>query len=649
MRMTGRRRLLAMAIFLTGGMAAAQSPQTPAPPPVPPPSGAISGVVTDGAGGQPLSDIIVQIAGGQLPQDYRTRQVTDARGRFAFINLPDGASYRITAFKFGHLDGGYGKDTGPSDALRNISIANGAWVPNLKVPIWRPSTVSGSVRDENGDPVVGVFVRALLRVQIAGREELVVGPMTVTDDRGSYRLSRLTPGRYIVQVPSVQVSVPGGTRIPESPSSDAYGAVDVDDATRLVIGRYPLPPPRRDGRAMTYPTAFHPVGSSVAEAIPVDIKFGEDRSGIDIALTPVPAVRVSGVVDAPPEVFGGLTLRLLPAGLENLGLGAEAATALVGADGSFSFVNVPAGTYVLDAPRRFNEFTFSAGSLSGGSSVGFGSSRQLPNPPPSGSWSRSGTAIDDLPGVSLTSSDFRNGEAPNYSGRTTVTVGSGNVSGISIKLSPLGTVRGRFVMEADPAKPGAKAPTGPFVTLDPTSGQPRLGTPGSRPNAATPGEFEVPSVVPGEYWVRVLAGDWIVKSVTWQGRDYTQTPINTAEDPAGVVVTLTNAVATLSGTVRLPDGSAPETALVVVFPAAAALRVNTGFTPTRLKSAVTQSNGAFLFNNLPAGEYLVAAIDRARQRTWRDPAYLTELERQASRITLSWGQAATQSLTMVGR
>jgi hypothetical protein len=159
----------------------------------------------------------------------------------------------------------------------------------------------------------------------------------------------------------------------------------------------------------------------------------------------------------------------------------------------------------------------------------------------------------------------------------------------------------------------------------------------------------VPSVVPGEYWVRVLAGDWIVKSVTWQGRDYTQTPINTTDDPAGVVVTLTNAVAALSGTVRMPDGSTPDTALVVVFPAAAALRVNTGFTPTRLRSAVTQSNGAFLFNNLPAGDYFVAAIDRARQRTWRDPAYLAELERQASRITLTWGQAATESLTMVGR
>ena len=180
---------------------------------------------------------------------------------------------------------------------------------------------------------------------------------------------------------------------------------------------------------MAYPTAFHPVGSSVTEATAIDIKIGEDRPGVDIALTPVAAVRVSGIVDGPPEAFSGLTLRLLPAGLENLGLGAEAATALVAGNGSFTFLNVPSGTYTLEAPYLFNEFTFSPGAASSGSSVGFGPSRGLPNPPPSSSWSRSSNSVDGVPGVSLTTSDFRNGETPNYSGRTSVTVGAGQPHG----------------------------------------------------------------------------------------------------------------------------------------------------------------------------------------------------------------------------
>jgi len=651
-RMTGRRCLLAMAIFLTGGLAAAQSPQTPQTPPVPAPSGAISGVVVDGATGSPMPDVIVTIGGGSLPAGYRTRQMSDARGRFAFVNLPDNENYRLTTSRFGHFDGGYGREGSPADTLRPVAVKNGAWVGNLKLPIWRPSTVSGSIRDENGSPVVGVFVRALLKVRIAGREELVVGPMAVSDDRGQYRITRLMPGRYIIQVPSVQMTVPEGTRITEPRSNDPFGALDSDDTIRLVIGRYPLPPPRRDGRSMTYPAAFHPAGPSPGDAAPIEIKYSEERSGVDVTLTPVPAVRVSGVVDGPPEAFAGLTLRLLPAGLESLGLGAETATALVAGNGTFTFLNVPAGRYILDAPLSFNEFTLSAGATLGGSSVSFGTNRSLTNPPPSNSWSRSSSSVDGVPDVNLTTSDFRNGEAPNYSGRASVTVGSGDVSGVSITLLPLGTVRGRFVFEPDPSKPGVKPPATPGSTLDPATGEPRFGVPRSKPvPGTTTNEFEITGVQPAEYWVRASTGDWIVKSVSWQGRDHTLTPINTgsSEDLSGLVITLTNAVPVLTGGVRMPDGSTPDAALVVVFPAQATLRTNTGFTPTRLRSVQVLGNGSFSLNNLPAGDYFVAAIDRSHVRTWRDPDFLLALERQASRITLVWGQPASQNLTMVTR
>jgi hypothetical protein len=650
--MTGRRRLLAAAIFLTGGLATAQSPQAPAPPPAPPPSGAISGVVVDGASGSPLSEVIVTITGGQLPPEYRKRQMSDARGRFAFINLPDSDTYQVVTTKFGHLEGGYGRDRGPTDTLRFVAIKNGAWVGNLKAPIWRPSTLSGAVRDETGSPVVGVFVRALARLTIAGHDAFAVGPMTVTDDRGNYRLSGLMPGRYVIQAPSVQMSVPAGTRVGASTTNEAFGAIDVDDTARLVIGRYPLPPPRREGRAMTYPAAFHPVGASVMSATTLEIKFSEDRPGIDIVLTPVAAVRVSGVVEAPPEAFNGLTLRLLPVGLEDLGLGVETATALVAPDGSFSFLNVPAGTYTLDAPLRFNEFTLAAGSSFGGAgSVGFGPSRTLPNPPPSGGWSRSGSAVDGTPGVSLTSSDFRNGEAPNYSGRTSVTVGTNNVTGVGLKLYPLTVVRGRFVLESDPAKPNAKAPTTLVPSLDPASGLARLGSTRGRAIKDSNNEFEITAVLPGEYWFRVQATDWLVKSVTWRGRDYTLTPMDTASaaDFTGVVITMTNAVPTLAGSVRVADGSAPDAAIVVAFPVSPALRISTGLTPTRLRSATVMNNGSFSVTTLPAGEYFVAAIDRSMRNSWRNPEFLASLERQATRVTLSWGQTLSQNLTMVAR
>ena len=206
-------------------------------------------------------------------------------------------------------------------------------------------------------------------------------------------------------------------------------------------------------------------------------------------------------------------------------------------------------------------------------------------------------------------------------------------------------------MEADPAKPGVKPPTTIIPNLDPANGQPRFGFLRGRPVQGTENEFEVLSVQPGEYWLRVSASGWVIKSVSWQGRDYTFTPINTASSSelTGLVVTMTNAVPTLTGAVRMPDASTPETAIVVAFPASPALRVNTGFSPVRLRSITMQANGSFSFTTLPAGEYFVAAIDRSRLSTWRDSDYLLTLERQATRVTLAWGQTSSQTLTMVAR
>ena len=62
-----------------------------------------------------------------------------------------------------------------------------------------------------------------------------------------------------------------------------------------------------------------------------------------------------------------------------------------------------------------------------------------------------------------------------------------------------------------------------------------------------------------------------------------------------------------------------------------------------------QGNGSFTFNTLPAGDYFLAAIDRSRLSNWRDPDYLVTLERQATRVSLAWGQTSSQNLTMVAR
>src|SRR6185503_19058032 len=367
--MTGHVRSFALAglvaiIGLAGPVALAQQ-QIPQQPPTG--SGAITGTVIDGTSGQPVSGALVFLSTtepGRTAPIAQTRQVTDDRGRFAFIEIPGDGIFTIAVSKFGFLDGGYGRDHSPSDPLRPVALKKDDWVGGLRVSIWRPGSISGVVRDESGDPVVGVFVRVLSRFRIQGRDDMVAGPITVTNDRGEYRIPGLAPGRYAVQVPSVQASVPWSTKISFNPGNLAEGVVDIDDSNRLVLNRYPLPPPPQNGRPMSYPIVFHPSASTLAVASLIDLKYGDERTGIDLTLTPAPAVRVSGTVEGPADAMKSLTLRLLPAGLENAGLGSEAATALVSGDGRFTFMNVPAGTYTLDAPVKVTELSTTGSGIS---------------------------------------------------------------------------------------------------------------------------------------------------------------------------------------------------------------------------------------------------------------------------------------------
>ena len=637
---------------LAAALAAAQvvaSQATPAPAQ----DGAISGFVVDGSTGAPVADAIVAVAlrsPAPLPPGYQPRQVTDAKGRFAFLNLPNEGSFQITVIKFGYLDGGYGRDTAPNDQLRPIAIANGSWVGNLRVPIWRPGVISGTVRDEGGEPQVGVIVRALARIRVAGRDELAAGPLAMTDDLGRYRLSGLLPGRYVIQVPSLQMSVPAGTRLGAATSNAPEGAVDIDDTARLVIGRYPLPPPSVNGRVMAYGVAFHPAAPGPAQAATIDMQFGDDRQGIDVSLTPVPAFRLSGVVEGPAEALTNLTVRLLPAGMDRLGLGAEAATALVGPDGAFLFLNVPAGSYVMDAPVTFNEFTVPSGATMGGASVGSRGGASLPTPPPRMGASRSTQETMAAPGIGLSMSDFRGAtgaKVPHFTARLPVTVGS-DMSGMVLKLRPSVSLRGRISVEVDPARPLQKPPTF-FAFMDPAGGEPGLGQPRGNGSIAADTDFEIPGLMAGEYFFRVQSNSGFqVKSILWRGRDYTLTPFDAAanDDLSGVQVVVTNAIPTLTGTARGPDGAVPEQGIVVLFPADPERWVGTGLWPPRLVSAAVQNNGTYRLMEMPAGEYLVAAIARTHTRTWRDPEFLRRLERQAARVTLAWGQTVTRDLTL---
>lgn len=612
--------------------------------------GAISGVVLDAATKTPLEGAIVQLSSGPGAAGIQQRQLTDAKGRFAFPNLPSGSTYAIAAGLFGYLDGGYGRGSGVG-ASAPIAVREGEWVQDVRVLLSRPSSISGAVIDERGEPVVGAFVRALVRARIGGRDRLLAGPLTTTDDRGVYRLAGLIPGHYLIEVPSVQATAPateqpgdgrgGGSAIP----SATEPALEVDGRSRLLLREFPAAPADA-GRAMVYPPTFFPGSRTVSGASGIDLEVGEERTGVDVSMQAVPAWRVSGVVQGPPAAISNLTLRLLGEGLESLGYGSETATSLVGSDGRFTFLNVPEGSYVLDAPRTFTELTSSAAGFGSSMSVGMGGPAGFPRPPTLGrGWSMSSYSLDNAPaGVSISTSNFR-GTPPGYFARMSITVAGHDEDGVVVRMQPTGTLSGRVILDTDPARPaGTNAPT--FgIRLEPASGDPALGrlaVEGPPNPAAT--EFTITGLLPGEY---VLRGPMTVKAVTWRGRDYTDQPFDAAETPdiTGVEVTLTNAAPVLSGTVRDAQGAPAEAAFVIAFPTSSALRSNGGFTPVRIRSTTASRAGAYRFTALPAGEYFVVAIEGSRAN-WHEPEFMQSAEPMSARVSLDWGRTSTADLVV---
>ena len=191
-------------------------------------------------------------------------------------------------------------------------------------------------------------------------------------------------------------------------------------------------------------------------------------------------------------------------------------------------------------------------------------------------------------------------------------------------------LRGSVTVEPDPAKPAPRHRRVFSCSWIRPAVSPASASRSCEDPSAPIRTFEIPGIQPGEYFLRVQGlGSWAVKSIQWRGRDYTTTPFDaaSADDLSGVIVTVTNALPTLTGTVRGQDGAVPDSGLVIVFPAQPALRVNTGLWSPRMTSAPMQSNGTFRITSLPAGDYIVAAIDRSRMTTWRDPEFLAIVER----------------------
>lgn len=606
------------ALICTVALAAQGPPQTPAG------RAHLSGRVIDAETRAPVPGAVVKMGPrtrmvdryGKIGVDLSVFSsshrftMTDAEGRFTFADAePD--MVVLVAEAPGYLLSAYGQ-LGPDTPPRQFFINAGERL-DLDIPAWRPGIITGTVRDEAGEPVIDVPVQAMRRGFEAGSRRFSVQAEARTDDRGIYRIVDLLPGEYLVAVRSTAITLPPAPPLSSGDTARrevAFGLALYNPSIgvtppqagaaigngHLFAASGPWPPMTNDVGSIVYPTSFHPSGTNPDDATVVRLGAAEERAGVDLHLMPVRAFRVSGRLVSTAGLVGGTRLSLVAPNSGSVSGGSEfeAAVTLAHEDGSFLFAGVPDGRYVLRAL----------------------------NVPVANPYTPDRTATGVRPE-----------DRPTLSAETTVTV-DGPV-GLTVTLSPGRRVSGRLVFEGT-APPPAGSVRNTSFRLVPADGRdlrlPMLTTVGPKFT------FTTPSYPPGRYYAAAsLMGSWYLKSIVVNGRDALRRPIELGNDDlAGAVVTYSDQTYTIFGNVTggSADSAADRGAIVVVFPAEYETWIGEGMNPLLHHSALTYEDASFRMPRIIPGEYLVGAVDVSAGHEVEDPAFLMKLAPLATRVLI---------------
>jgi len=631
-------------VLLAALIAAAQSTNPDAP-------AVVSGRVVDAITRRPIASAVVIPYGtaARVPADdggmtAAPRALTNANGAFVIRGLRPG-SLILHAAKGGYVDAAYGQ-TRPGGYGRTLTITPGARVLDLEIWIWHDGVITGTVTDETGDPAVGVRVVAYTSGHTAGIRWFSTAASALTDDRGVYRIPHLRPGAYLVGVPSTVTSLPGdvndvffartasrGERdqlgremktidAPVVPAGSRYAATIGGIVVPLAPGTA-TPTARADGAMLVYPTVFFPAGTSASLAGLVSLGAGEERGNIDLQVQLVRSARVSGVLAGPPEMTSHVAVRLIGVGNESVNDGLDTAATITDSAGTFAFLGVPPGDYLLSitrAPRQpidardDDRLTVQTQGVSI-------APRAAPadNPPP--------------PPVTADATLWA---------RVPVTVSEQDLNDIIVPLRAGARLTGRVVFEGTIEPPDRAIVQRIGITLDPMdagSATRALGLEVGHPDADE--SFRTVGVPPGRYLLGMTSpplGQWLFEGASYRGRDIAAQSIDLGDtDLADVVLTFTDRPATIEGRVQTTgDASRSGDALVIVYPIDANTWPSAGGSPRHTWAVRASSTGTYTIANVLPGEYYVVAIDRDAI-DWADERLLRSLARSADRVAITEG------------
>jgi hypothetical protein len=550
--------------------------------------GSLSGRIVEAKSGEPVARARVTLQHQLRPWD-QSAVVADDRGQFHFRGLRPG-SYLLSASKSGYTPGGYGQRF-PHLASQSLELTEGEEVADLRIRLWKHAVISGTVRDAVGDPVVRAVVRALRRIMVAGTERLTFsGAIARTDDRGAYRLAGLTPGTYVVAVPS---------------SADQPGA----------------------GRDQAdYPTTFHPSAWSAEDAVPIIVASGEERVGADLTIAWAGLRSVAGEVAGWGRVSEPLRLSLFPVHGTLASDLATVTTLVTPGERRFRFPKVPPGHYVLRAMT-------------------------LPGPSARQAWFARPVG-DGIVFVASASALTASAPVPSteadsvWCAEIQVVVESRSDTEVQLTLQAAARINGRLVFNGTSAQPSAEELQRYRIPIFRADG---ADFPIPLKGANADGTFVIDGLPPGQYVVSLSQATWVLESLSVDGRPVGDNAIEVGTSDLGVVLTLTDRPSEIAGLLTDDEGRLRPEASVFVFPTDRRLWVGQGPRPMRLREVRPNRRGEYRVPGLPSGDYFVGTAASGMPEEWRRPEFLTVLSQSATRLRVSDGEQRTLNLRIRAR
>jgi hypothetical protein len=357
-----------------------------------------------------------------------------------------------------------------------------------------------------------------------------------------------------------------------------------------------------NGEASGYAATYYPGTPNIGEAQRVTLAVSQENVNISFGLIATRLVRIGGQVigsDGAPAVNGMVMLAPTGAG------GARGGVLMQGINGgrldqtgAFRLSGVAPGRYQIQAR------------VGGGGPRGGG------------------------PGGEMAKMDL--------------TVGPEDVDGILLITAPGAVATGTVV--SDTGEPldfkfnqmqvTARVADVSTQTMGPGGGQARV---------AEDWSFEIRNLIDPVFIRASAAQGWTLKSVTLNGEDVTDVPVEfpPGQTVGGMQITLTKKVSSLAGQLTTTAGKPVTDATIVVFPSDERLWT---FQSRYIKAARPDQDGKYRVSTLPPYDsYLAIALQGLEDGQAGDPEFLASIKDDAARVAVKEGEAKAFDLKLSQR